>query len=194
MILASFSSMLFSLTMIQIAVNDFEYTLPFPVGKEYTVLQGNDSDRTHSKRFANGVFTKAYDFMMPMGDPVVATRDGIVVYAIDSFSDSDRTYGHENVLVIRHEDNVSSRYIHLKQGSIKAELGSFVNRGDTIALSGNSGFTANIPHLHFDIIESSSNASIQSQTINVIFKNSHAFPKSPHTWQSVKALEYIIDP
>lgn len=122
-----------------------KYILPFPPGEAFPLTQGNCGGVSHSGRFAY-----AYDFRMPVGTPVIATRDGIVAAARDHRPDGTRALGDENFVFLEHEDGEISRYIHLRRGGSLVEPGESVSRGDTIAWSGDSGRSA-FPHLHFDV-------------------------------------------
>jgi murein DD-endopeptidase MepM/ murein hydrolase activator NlpD len=124
------------------------YILPYPVGSAYEVVQGYCGSgpwSSHNNRFA-------IDFGMPIGAPVVASRSGIVVYVIDVFDDSGLHDDSQlNYLVIQHEDGTAALYAHLQQGSAVVATGASVAIGEVIANSGNSGFTDNSPHLHFEL-------------------------------------------
>ncbi len=45
-------------------------------------------------------------------------------------------------------------YAHLKRNSVVVEVGQYVEAGQRIAASGNSGSTGETPHLHFGVYES----------------------------------------
>jgi len=75
------------------------------------------------------------------GRPVVATADGIVLYA------SPRgTYG--NIVVIDHKFGVMTRYAHLSGFNTRA--GKQVERGDVVGFVGTTG-RSRAPHLHYEV-------------------------------------------
>ena len=89
---------------------------------------------------------------MPIGAPLTASRSGVVVHVIDEFDDSGMNDDSElNYLVIQHEDGTAALYAHLQQSSAVKAVGDSVTIGEFIANSGNSGFTDNNPHLHFEL-------------------------------------------
>lgn len=124
------------------------YVLPYPVGAAYEVAQGYCGSgpwSSHNERFA-------IDFFMPIGAPLVASRAGIVVHIIEEFDDSGMNDDSMlNYIIIQHEDGTAAAYAHLQQHSVIVELGDTVATGERIANSGNSGFTDNTPHLHFEL-------------------------------------------
>jgi murein DD-endopeptidase MepM/ murein hydrolase activator NlpD len=124
------------------------YVLPYPVGAAYEVAQGYCGSgpwSSHNERFA-------IDFFMPIGAPVVASRAGIVVHLIEEFDDSGMNDDSMlNYIIIQHEDGTAAVYAHLQQHSAIVQLGDTVATGELIANSGNSGFTDNTPHLHFEL-------------------------------------------
>lgn len=81
------------------------------------------------------------DFAMPSGTPVLSIGDGVVT----------RIHRHPFAgmyLEIRHGSHYASRYLHLSR--VLVRRGQTVQRGDRIALSGNSG-RSTAPHLHFEL-------------------------------------------
>jgi len=81
------------------------------------------------------------DISTPAGRPVVATADGIVLYAARR-----GTYG--NIVVIDHKFDMMTRYAHLSKFAVKA--GTRVKRGDVIAYVGSTG-RSRAPHLHYEV-------------------------------------------
>ena len=81
------------------------------------------------------------DISTPMGRPVVATADGIVLYAARR-----GTYG--NIVVIDHKFGVMTRYAHLSKFNLRA--GKRVKRGDVVGFVGNTG-RSRAPHLHYEV-------------------------------------------
>ena len=81
------------------------------------------------------------DVSTPIGRPVVAPADGVVLYA------SKRgTYG--NVIVIDHKFGMMTRYAHLSKFNVRS--GTRVKRGDIVGFVGNTG-RSNGPHLHYEV-------------------------------------------
>jgi murein DD-endopeptidase MepM/ murein hydrolase activator NlpD len=124
---------------------DAKYVLPYPVGKVYYCSQGFNSSFSHYDTFKYAV-----DFDMPVGTLVTATRAGRVVYVVENYSDNDHVIGHENVVIVMHEDSTYARYTHLTTNGALVERNQLLMPGDTLGLSGSSG-ESNHPHLHFDV-------------------------------------------
>lgn len=80
------------------------------------------------------------DFPMPIGTPIIAVDDGVVVISRENWD-----YG--TSVVIKHSWG-QSYYGHLSE--MKKVEGDEVKKGDLIALSGNTGLST-APHLHFGI-------------------------------------------
>jgi murein DD-endopeptidase MepM/ murein hydrolase activator NlpD len=122
------------------------YVLPYPVGSEYTVLQ------SYCSRVGSHANQLAYDFMMPIGSPVVAARDGIVLDVVDAYPDSDRDESHFNYLFIQHDDGSVGFYAHVQLHSLEVRENEAVAAGQRIALSGSSGTP--VADLHFGVYQS----------------------------------------
>ena len=124
---------------------------------------------------------------MPIGTLVTAARSGRVIYAVESYSDNDQTEGHENVVIIMHEDSTYARYVHLKFNGAIVSLNQMVTQGDTVGLSGCSG-TNGGPHLHFDVTKTFAGRS--DQTIPFDFKNTISHPPGLQIGVAYEALPY----
>jgi murein DD-endopeptidase MepM/ murein hydrolase activator NlpD len=123
------------------------YQLPFPKDKKYILSQGPFSDSSHKGKYA-------YDFGMPEGSRVLAARAGKVVGVEDRHerSGSEAEYAEfNNFVFIEHNDGTIGKYLHLKKGGARVELGSSVKAGDLLGLSGSVG-RSNGPHLHFEVV------------------------------------------
>ncbi|MCC6398934.1 MAG: M23 family metallopeptidase [Bacteroidetes bacterium] len=166
----------------QPVVTDTKYVLPYPVGKMYACIQGFNSSPSHS-----GTFTYSVDFGMSIGTLVTAARSGRVVYALESHSDSDQTPGHENVVIIMHEDSSYARYVHLTLDGALVQVDQTVVPGDTIGLSGNSG-SSGAPHMHFDVTRTFGGR--EDQTIPFDFKNTSPHPAGLQRGVAYEALPY----
>ncbi|MDE6433766.1 MAG: peptidoglycan DD-metalloendopeptidase family protein [Lachnospiraceae bacterium] len=81
------------------------------------------------------------DVGVPVGTTVRASRAGQVITA-------GWVGGYGNCVMIDHGDGVWTVYGHLSE--FTTTVGSYVNQGDQIALSGNTGRSTG-PHLHFEI-------------------------------------------
>ena len=89
------------------------------------------------------IFHKGMDFACDIGTPVYATANGVVKNAR-----YERGYGY--VVTIDHGYGYETRYAHLKSYNVKR--GQRVVRGETIALSGNSGRSTG-PHVHYEVLQ-----------------------------------------
>ncbi|MBR2326070.1 MAG: M23 family metallopeptidase [Alistipes sp.] len=82
------------------------------------------------------------DYTIPEGSRIFATADGIVKEIKGKNSTSGIT------VIIDHRNGYTTSYSHLQ--SVKVKRGRKVQRGDIIALSGNSGLSL-APHLHYEV-------------------------------------------
>lgn len=113
-----------------------------------------DTTKTASLIFqepASGILTKKYDpqnghfgldYGMKSGTPVYASAGGMIIFA-------DYTVDDGYMIIIQHNENYHSVYKHCSSLLVKQR--DFVNQGELIALSGNSGKNTTGPHLHFEI-------------------------------------------
>jgi energy-coupling factor transporter transmembrane protein EcfT len=123
------------------AVNS-PYRLPWKSGVKRFVAQGNRSFISH-----RGLHLIAWDFVMPVGTPVLAAREGIVVHVE---VDHDGIGLLANYIVIEHGDGIRTAYAHLKKDGALVKEGDQVKQGQSIGLSGIVGQTL-FPHLHFSV-------------------------------------------
>ncbi len=86
-------------------------------------------------------FHQGIDISTPLGKPVIAPADGIVISA-------SRDKGYGNVIVIKHRFGYTTRYGHLSKFAVRR--GQEVKRGDVIGYIGQSG-KATGPHLHYEV-------------------------------------------
>ena len=121
------------------------YLLPFPVGDSARLIQGNHGSFTH---FGHAAY--AFDFRMTIGRPVTSMRAGQVIAVEERYVDGNRTPGQENLVFVRHADGTYARYYHLTKDGAFVTLGEIVDVGDTLGLSGDTGWSTT-PHLHVDV-------------------------------------------
>jgi murein DD-endopeptidase MepM/ murein hydrolase activator NlpD len=150
-----------------LAVHDNSlYSLPYAPGRAYKVTQAFGGSFSH-----RGSNKYAIDWKMPEGTTIYAARGGLVVKVKD---DSDRGGGslkydrYNNYVLIRHDDGTLGHYCHLQKDGVKVIPGQVVRTGDTIALSGNTGFSSG-PHLHFCVFKTVSGR--ERESIPVQFRN-----------------------
>lgn len=90
---------------------------------------------------ATNISHNGTDFRAAVGTPVYAMNAGQV-----AFAGAFRNYG--NTVIIDHGLGVMTMYMHLSKVSV--DLGKPVEKGDPIALSGNTGYSLG-PHLHLSV-------------------------------------------
>jgi murein DD-endopeptidase MepM/ murein hydrolase activator NlpD len=126
----------------------YDYRLPYDDTVSYPVIQGYGARLSH-----RGAEYYTVDFGMPIGTAVHAARAGIVVLREDSHDKGcwrDECGRLANFVVVLHSDGTTGEYFHLQHGSVRVALGQQVERGQLLALSGNTGYTT-APHLHFGV-------------------------------------------
>ena len=100
---------------------------------------------------ASGIISQGFDFskghygvdlVLKERTPIKAVYDGIVLFA-------EWTLNYGFTVVVFHKNELISTYKHNQ--SVKVETGDFVQTGEVIALSGNTGEFTSGPHLHFEL-------------------------------------------
>jgi murein DD-endopeptidase MepM/ murein hydrolase activator NlpD len=84
--------------------------------------------------------TEGIDIAVPVGTPIHAAADGVVVFA------GNEREGFGNLVLVRHSGGFVTAYAHVDK--ILVKVGESVQRGQMIAKSGRTGTT---PLLHFEI-------------------------------------------
>ena len=128
---------------------DVEYAWPLPAAplRVQQAWGGAYSHRDAENRHA-------VDFAAPVGSPVVAARDGVVMQAEAGFgeaaADEDEAalLARANFIRVLHDDGTMALYAHLQTGGVLVRVGQRVRRGQAIGRSGNTGLST-APHLHF---------------------------------------------
>jgi murein DD-endopeptidase MepM/ murein hydrolase activator NlpD len=165
------------------------YVLPYAVNATYFVSQanctptGNDGGHRGVKKFG-------YDFDMPIGTPILAARAGVVLQVEEAHTDGQIAFtGLDNYVVIGHSDGTTALYGHMTRNGVAVLVGESIEAGQTIAFSGNTGNTGNIPHLHFSLqsCDPVSGGTSGCPTLPVTFRNTEANPdglRSRHSYQA----------
>ena len=132
-------------------IKEIDLTLPFPEGHTYRIVQGNDTNGTHSTDWSR----YAIDFNLKTNDTICAATDGYIVGLIDQYElggkgDKWRPFGN---FITLYEPNsgIYTQYVHFKHKGSLVKMGDKIARGQPIALSGLTGQT-DIEHLHFNCL------------------------------------------
>jgi len=129
--------------------NGHLYWLPFTHGTRHHVGQGYGGAFSHNEPGRE----YAIDFDMPEGTVVSAAREGIVAKVKDDSNSGGphpRFRDSGNFVAVLHSDGSFAEYVHLAPRGARVKQGERVRAGETIGLSGNTGFS-NGPHLHFQV-------------------------------------------
>ena len=132
------------------------YLLPWAGGEIHAVSQGEETPFTH-----NGLAAYAFDFNLNY-DAVVAARGGRVQFVRDDSNAGGCSAVYQsasNYVVVDHGDGTSSLYLHLAYDSALVTVGQIIERGEPLAVSGETGVTCTgipddlspAPHLHFQV-------------------------------------------
>lgn len=143
----------------------YEYRLPYADDQSYPVTQGYGARLSH-----RGAEQFTVDFGMPSGTPVQAAREGVVVLAEDSHATGcwrDECARLANFVVVLHADGTTGEYFHLQLGSVRVRVGERVQRGQRLALSGNTGYST-APHLHFGVYRTGRDGGTQSVAVRFL--------------------------
>ena len=108
-------------------------TYVWPVPTAYTISSGYGM---RGQEFHNGI-----DIAAPLGTPIFAASDGVVLYA-----GAAAGFGHW--VVLAHENGRLSVYGHMFEDGVLVKPGQVVKQGEVIAKVGNDGHSSG-PHLHF---------------------------------------------
>lgn len=179
------------------------YKLPWASGIAHTVMQGNYRAQdmggcvsgcgTHD----DDAMRFAWDFDLPDGTPVLAARGGTVALMNGSWRTdhcggttadqagpiTSQFIGNEaNFVEIAHGDGTSALYLHLSEVAPgierKAVTGGAVQQGELLGLSGKTGYTQCVPHLHFQV-EHSVRADWFTTSLPISFADPDVVSRSP---------------
>ena len=87
---------------------------------------------------------RGIDYVAPTGTPVLASGDGRILEAT-------RTEPNGNFVVIQHNGDIQTKYLHLSKFGAGVTSGSRVRQGQIIGYVGSTGW-ATAPHLHYEFL------------------------------------------
>lgn len=119
------------MNLYRIAVEKAPFAMPLQSSFRYTSGFGRRWGRMH----------EGIDMAGALGSPIYATADGTVTHA-------GWESGYGNMVEIRHEFGLVTRYGHLSK--VRVEEGQRVSRGDRIGDMGNTGRSTGT-HLHYEV-------------------------------------------
>lgn len=93
---------------------------------------------TGKKEFHRGI-----DYRGKIGDPVIATANGVIEYA-----GYHKTSGYGNLIILDHRDGFRTLYGHMSK--LLVRTGQFVHKGERIGEIGSTGMSSG-PHLHYEV-------------------------------------------
>ena len=124
-------------SLLKLAIARVPLGHPVVGSHRYTSGFGYRKDPVSGKRrMHNGT-----DIAAPMGTKIVASGDGVVIFA-------GNNGGYGRLIKIKHSQGFISYYAHLRRINVK--VGQKVSRGDKIGAMGNSGRSTGV-HLHYEI-------------------------------------------
>jgi murein DD-endopeptidase MepM/ murein hydrolase activator NlpD len=185
--------------------SESQYVLPYTIGNSYIISQGNCGQLTHTKPpTISGDIRYAYDFALPIGDKIVASRSGEVINVEDFYNNHSFDNYKTNFILIKHDDATIAAYIHLSPSGSLVEKGDYVEQGQLIGVSGQSGYAID-PHLHFEVFEKEHEDCILAthivsdkknyrlsgcKTIPITFKNADPLDTPPRNGTIYTAVKY----
>lgn len=119
------------MNMYRIAAERLPFAMPLKTSFRYTSPFGRRWGRMH----------EGVDLAGSHGSPIYATADGVVTHA-------GPESGYGQLVTIRHEFGLETRYGHLS--GIDVKVGQKVSRGDKIGAMGNTGRSTGT-HLHYEV-------------------------------------------
>jgi murein DD-endopeptidase MepM/ murein hydrolase activator NlpD len=142
--------------------DSYLYRLPYGDDVSFPIIQGYGAKLSH-----RGAERFTLDFGMPVGTPVHAARDGVVVLVEDSHESGcarEECGRFANFVVVLHSDGTTGEYFHLERHSVRVRPGESVARGQWLARSGNTGFST-VPHLHFGVYRTGRDRTTESLAV-----------------------------
>jgi murein DD-endopeptidase MepM/ murein hydrolase activator NlpD len=149
------------------AIHDdkYIYDLPFEINKSFKLLQGYGGNFSHQT--PDNYYS--YDFRMPTKTQVISARDGRIIKVEQRYTQGGpykELLKKANTVYVEHPDGTIGIYAHLYTGGVIVKEGDYVQRGQLIAYSGNTGYSDS-PHLHFNVAKITKGAKFISIPIKI---------------------------
>lgn len=117
-------------------VQEGVWAWPLPGHSYISTNYGFANDSVHKGSFHDGI-----DIPAPLGTPIHAAGDGVVIAA-------GPASGYGDWIVIDHGNGIATFYGHMYPSGLLVHVGDHVGKGQVIALVGSNGYSTG-PHLHF---------------------------------------------
>ena len=100
--------------------------------------------------------------------------------------------GFDNYVVLQHDDGTTALYGHLTHDGAAVNVGDLVQQGSLIGFSGNTGNTANKPHLHFSVQQCDpvARGTEACPTLPVTFRNTDPNPNGLQAGRAYEAKPF----
>lgn len=143
----------------------YVYDLPFQFGKKYKLMQGYGGSFSHNTPETY----YAYDFKMKNKSQIMAAREGRVIKVTEKYSQGGKYKSLKrkaNNVEIEHPDGTIGIYAHFYKKGVIVQEGDYVQRGQMIGYSGNTGYSTG-PHLHFAVAKMTKDGNYISLPIRI---------------------------
>ena len=122
-------------------------------------------------------FHTGIDLAVPLGTPVFAAADGVVMLARPMADSGGQLVGYGNYVIIQHDAGLKTLYGHLLTIGVKE--GDVVHRGQLIGLVGSTGNSTG-PHTHFEVRIENSPVDPMQMLPDLAPQPAAAIPSVPH--------------
>lgn len=123
--------------------------LAVPVDGKFVLTQGYGATGFAKSAYA-GKWHNGIDLAVPIGTPVLAASDGVVI-STDNQDRYCRKGAYGKYVAIKHYNGLTTVYGHMSLYIVKE--GDKVSRGQVIGYSGQTGYATG-PHVHFGVYDS----------------------------------------
>lgn len=114
---------------LRVPLDTFRISSSFSLGRKHPIL---NTIRRH----------EGTDYAAPMGTPIHAAGDGRIIFR-------GRKGGYGNMIAIRHNSRITTRYGHMSRFRSGMGVGTHVKQGQVIGYVGMTGLATG-PHVHFE--------------------------------------------